>query len=146
MDAFSLDWAVFNLSYCFSPFSVVGRVLKKVREERTTIIMVAPMWNTQSWYPTLVRMLIDFPLVFPASRANLYLPHRPSETHPLKGKLHLMAVKLSGRCSEISDFRRKLKTWSMPHGETTPGRDTMVYCKSGKSFVVDGERIPFTLM
>ena len=110
VDAFSLYWGTYDLSYCFPPFSVIGQVLKKLREEQATAIMVAPMWNTQSWYPTLVKMIVDFPLVFPATRANLFLPHRPSEVHPLKGKLSLMAVKVSGKSWEALDFRRKLRT------------------------------------
>ena len=146
IDAFSLDWSVYKLSYCFPPFSVVAKVLKKVREEKATIILIAPFWHTQSWYPNLMPLLIDYPVVFQASRANLYLPHKPKLGHPLRDKLHLMAVKLSGKSSQIMSFRRKLKNWSSHHGGRIPGRGMMVSSKNGRSFVLEGMKIPFSLL
>ena len=126
IDAFSVTWADYNLGYCFPPFSVVAQVIKKVRDEKATIILIAPFWHTQSWYPSIMPLLVDYPIVFQASRKNLYLPHQPNLSHPLKDKLHLMAVKLSGKSSQIISFRRKLRNWFSHHGGKIPGRGTMV--------------------
>lgn len=145
-DAFTVDWGPYRLGYCFPPFSVVGKVLKKIREEKASVILIAPQWHTQSWYPLIMDLLTDYPLTFPASRMNLYLPHRPTERHPLKDKLHLMAVRLSGDSSRVTSFRRKLRTWSSPHGAATQNPGTMVFSKNGRGFVVEGEKIPFTPM
>ena len=43
-DAFSIDWAQFNLVYIFAPFSVIPRVLQKIRQTAAEIsaVVVAP--------------------------------------------------------------------------------------------------------
>ncbi len=146
VNAFSVDWAEYNLIYCFPPFSMIGRVLRKIREDRATAILIAPIWHTQSWYPTVMRMLIDYPLVFRATRENVYLPHKPTKSHPLKDKLYLMAVKLSGRSWKTTGFHRKLRNLCSRHGEVQPGRGMRGSLRNGKRFVVEGIRIPYTPM
>ena len=143
VDAFSLPWT-HNLSYCFPLFSLVGRVIQKIREDKATAILVAPLWPTQSWYPTVLSMLVGYPVVFPARRANLYLPHKPTETHPLSDNLRLMAVKVSGDCSQAIDFRRQHREWSSQHGERTPSAGMRRSLPSGKTFVVGRDVIPYT--
>ena len=143
VDAFSLPWT-HTLSYCFPPFSLVGRVIQKIREDKATAKLVSPLWPTQCWYPTVLSMLIGYPVVFPARRANLYLPHKPGETHPLSDNLHLMAVKVSGDCSQAIDFRRQHRKWSSQHGERTPSAGMRRSLPSGKTFVVERDVIPYT--
>ena len=37
------------------------------RESGTTIILVAPVWPAQPWYPLLLQLCTDIPLLFPMS-------------------------------------------------------------------------------
>ena len=55
VDAMQQNWAQ-RRPYAFPPFSLVGRILKKVNIERVTVLLVAPVWQTQPWYPILVQM------------------------------------------------------------------------------------------
>ena len=142
VDAFSLTWT-HKLNYCFPPFSLVGRVVQKIREDDATAILVVPLWPTQSWYPTVLSMLIGYPVVFPAKRYNLYLPHKPTEIHPLSDNLRLMAVKVSGDCLKAIKFRRQHRRWFSQHGGRTPSAGMRELLPNGKTIVVDGDVIPY---
>ena len=142
VDAFSITWSQ-NLVYCFPPFSVVGRVTQKIREDKATAILVVPLWPTQSWYPTVLSMLIGYPVVFQATIDKLHLPHKPKEVHPLADKLRLMAVKVSGDSSQAIEFRRQHRMWSSQHGERTPSAGMRLSLPGGKSFVVERDVIPY---
>ena len=41
---------------CFSLFSLISRILKKIRQENVEQIIVTPTWQTQPWYPLLLEM------------------------------------------------------------------------------------------
>ena len=142
VDAFSIPWSQ-PLVYCFPPFSLIWKTLSKIWLEKATAILIAPLWHTQSWYPYALQLIVDHPIVFPASRHHLYLPHKPQETHQLHPGLHLMALKLSGDCYKTTAFLHKLKNSSFPHGGLAHGRNMRVYLPNGKAFVVDGILIPF---
>ena len=56
VDAFTLDWGI-QYNYAFPPFSLIPQVLQKVEEDQAEVILVAPHWPTQSWFPKLTRTL-----------------------------------------------------------------------------------------
>lgn len=37
--------------YAFPPIPLIHRVLRKIRDKKTRIIMIAPAWPRQTWYP-----------------------------------------------------------------------------------------------
>lgn len=51
-DAFSFSWSD-CFYYAFPPFSLIPRVLPKVRQDQACI---APVWTTQVWFPTVVSL------------------------------------------------------------------------------------------
>lgn len=64
IDAFSMTWAD-NYFYAFPPFSLISRVLGKLREEDGECILVAPIWVTQTLFPVIMGMLIDNGYILP---------------------------------------------------------------------------------
>lgn len=56
MDAFQQDWGhlagFVNLPWCNT-----GRVQSQVMEQETQLILVAPVWKGQPWYPVLLSIL-----------------------------------------------------------------------------------------
>ena len=106
VDSFSLNWADFNC-YLFPPFSLIGRVLQKIRVDGATALCVFPRWPTQPWWPLLKLMLIKAPWVLRPSRNNLLLPQKHEEIHPLSDKLKLMICVVSGRSSLLKGWKRK---------------------------------------
>ena len=47
IDAFSLSWANMNC-YAFLPISLLPRVLAKIRHNKIVVLLIAPVWPTQS--------------------------------------------------------------------------------------------------
>ena len=116
---------------------------QKIREDKATAILVVPLWPTQSWYPTVLSMLIGYPVVFQATIDKLHLPHKPKEVHPLAGNLRLIAIKVSGDSSQAIEFRRQHRMWSSQHGERTPSAGMRRSLPCGKTIVVERDVIPY---
>ena len=69
------------IGYAFSPFCMITPSLAKVKVEKCHIVIVTPTWQTQPWYPPLLQMSIDFPVLIPMSPRTLTSPL--GEVHPL---------------------------------------------------------------
>ena len=77
-DAFTMQWADQKM-YAFPPFCLVGLCLAKVRRDQASLTLIAPVWPAQTWYPTLLEMLVSAPILLPASEDLLhYSPKRSS--------------------------------------------------------------------
>ena len=104
VDALSLDWDGMN-AYAFPPFNLVGRVLQKFRDHSCSLILVAPLWPRQPWFPELLSLLVDQPLRLPPSRDLLRQP-RSKTMHSRPQILHLHAWRLSREVSLRQAFLR----------------------------------------
>ena len=103
IDAFTLDWSVFKLVYCFPPFSVIGKVLQKIIFSKTTAILVLPDWPTQFWYPRVMSMLVAPLHRIKLQKSTLTLPHDVKNVHPLYPKLRLIGCLVSGNPSSCKE-------------------------------------------
>ena len=97
IDTFTLNWSSYPLSYCFPPFSLIGRVLQKIRMDKATVILIVPEWTSQFWYPMLLKLLDAPPYAIRHHAQTLTLPHNPGKIHPLYPKLRLIGCLLSGK-------------------------------------------------
>ena len=79
-DAFQITWRNYQ-GYAFPPFALVGKCLQKIHQEESTVVLVAPVWKTQWWYPYLLQLLIDYPLLLPVHPDLLSNPFK--RKHPL---------------------------------------------------------------
>ena len=95
IDAFSIYWSDYFF-YAFPPFSQITRVLRKIREDKATGLIVVPSWHTQAWFPLLKLMAVKPPLELPWTDNLLTLPYKEG-CHPLGKKLKLAAWHLSGK-------------------------------------------------
>ena len=73
-----------ELFFIFPPFSLLPRILQKVEEEGAEAILIAPLWPTQSWWPSLLRLIVGQSFKMPHPERILYLPHKEGKQHPLK--------------------------------------------------------------
>jgi len=59
-----------------TPFCLIAKVLNKIKEDNVKeAILVVPFWPTQTWFSTLISMLIFLPVRLPRHKDLLTLPH-----------------------------------------------------------------------
>lgn len=139
-NAFTFPWS--NLRcYAFPPFSVIGRMLGKILEDKATCLTILPLWPTQVWFPMALQLLIAPPLLLP--RASLMLPQDPSRVHPQTSKLILSAMILSGDPLQTEAFRRKLPNFCFSRGDRARNYNMGRISKDGCVFVSAGKLILF---
>lgn len=93
VDAFTLSWKSLNF-YCFPPFILIPKILRKIIDEKSEGVIVIPWWPSQPWFPLFKRLLISEPIIFSPSDHLLSAPLR--DKHPSYKTLSLAAGKLSG--------------------------------------------------
>ena len=108
-DAFTVKWHGRGLLYLFPPFCMIGKCLAKIQAEQVTAIMITPTWQAQTFYPRLLQMSVEDPILLP-QMDNLLLGPR-GEEHPLigMGSLTLAAWKVSGEMSAVKAYQQQLK-------------------------------------
>ena len=76
-DAFTISWTDLR-AYANPPWSLVGRVPAQVQQQRADLVLIAPVWKSQPWYPALLEMCTEPPKLLPALD-NLIQPTYPSQ-------------------------------------------------------------------
>lgn len=141
IDAFSISWS--NLKcYAFPPFSLLPQVLRKIRNDKATVLLIAPVWTTQSWFPLLLQLTLEKPILLPRRKNLLFLAHSNS-LHPLRNHLVLAAWILSGNVCETEAFLRKQPTSSVHLGPLGLLNNTIVPGKNGIAGVHQSKLIYF---
>ena len=112
-DAFLQDWSSLE-AYAFPPFAVLRRVLAKLRGSPDChLILIAPWWPNQAWFPDLLDLLTDVPRRLPLWPTLLRQPQNDS-LHQALDMLQLHAWRLSSVSSKAVAFRRGLLAGSLP--------------------------------
>ena len=111
VNAFSLCWLDLN-SYIFPPFSIVGRVLANLAQDRATALVIVPCWETQPWFPQFVRLVKPgtTPLLIPAHQHLLQLPGTNFQ-HPIWDRLSLVAAILLGTSQQQDCHLTLPRSW-----------------------------------
>ncbi len=111
VDALSIPWT--GHLYMFPPAILLSKVLTKLQQEQCTVILIAPAWPTQSWFPTLLSLLVDLPLELPNWEKLLKQPGNVYHQQPDIFRLH--AWRLSSNIRLREDFQRTLQNaWHEP--------------------------------
>ena len=139
VDAFFVDWSD-KFIYCFPPFSIIQRTLRKWEEDRANGILIVPIWPTAAWFPQLLRLLIQEPVELPHQKTLLKLVGT-NLFHRLK-HLRLAACHLSGDNSRHITFLKNLKTSFYGHGEIPLKNNMTLTSRDLKHFVLKGVLIP----
>lgn len=142
IDSMIEHWKQYDF-YAFPPFSILLRVLKKIRDEKATGVIVTPLWRTATFFPVLMRSLIATPVILPARRDLLNLPSSPEMTHPLHAKLRLLVCVVSGDASKTRGFQSTLQTSSWRHGGQRHKRATQRLYTNGNFSLLGQKWIPF---
>ena len=94
---------------------MIPRVLRKVQKDQTNMIIVTSAWQSQSWYPILLKMTFKNPILLPNHPKALLIPE--GKIHPLiqNSPLRLVACLVSGKIYLQKEYQRGLSTlFQMP--------------------------------
>ena len=119
--------------YIFPPFSLISRILAKVRRDKAVAILIAPVWPTQGWYPVLLHYLVQLPVLLPQWEDLLVRPHN-QEFHPLRFKMRPAAWVVSGNLSQTREFLLKLPTLSVQAGQQVQKKQYQVVWKKWRGW------------
>ena len=138
-DAFTKNWAEFR-AYANPPWNLIGRVLAQTRRQQAELVLVALVWKAQVWYPVLLEMLVQIPLLIPPRRDLVVATHLESLSEVIPP---LAVWVISSSATRTAIFRRELQNSSWHHGDTNPPRYMTHSLGSGKTGAVNGTVIPF---
>ncbi|XP_049326792.1 uncharacterized protein LOC125787056 [Astyanax mexicanus] len=94
VDALAHPWPNILL-YAFPPLSLISPTLTRVREQRLSLILIAPHWPLKHWLAEIVQMLAGQPWPLPLRR-NLLSQANREIYHPHPDKLALWAWPVRG--------------------------------------------------
>ena len=138
VDAFSLDWTKCH-GYANPPWNLISRVVAQVCPQKSRIVLVAPVWLSQPWYPALLDLLVEEPLLLPSTPDLIQPTHSVNEPEIVP---RLAAWNISGESTPVRMFLRKLQNSSLDHGGRNLRRRTTPYSINGWAGVVNGTMIP----
>ena len=131
-DAMQWNWDKEHLVYAFPHVSMIWKVLQKLKKHRrTTMILIAPAWITRHWYPILLSLLIERPILL-GKNPDLLLDQQ-LQRHDLQvlGHLNLVAWKVSSDPARNKGFLSQCPISWQRDGQTPPSRPTMEPGKHG---------------
>ena len=140
IDAFTIDWGEYSF-FAFPPFSMISSCLQKVEQDRASGIMICPVWPTQAWFPVIMTMLVEEPILLRKKSDLLKLPHKAELVHPLYPKMRMMGCKISGTHSQRRAFQQASSVYSWSHGDREHRSNTLHRSRDGLDFVIKGRLI-----
>jgi hypothetical protein len=110
-DGLSLNWAnPREAFYANPPFSLMPKVLQKIHLDKATLVVIAPVWPTALWWPSLINLCAELPLLIPVGHQYTNPFGAESEKGPSWGSA---AWILSGDTQKTQSFRQRLSSsWS----------------------------------
>ena len=138
VDALSMPWTGL-VGYAYPPGVLLPKVLEKMAAEPCELLLIAPLWPGRNWYPLLLSLLTDPPLMLPLWKTLLVQPRTgiPASREGLL-RLNLHAWRLSSMPSAARVFPHVLPEQLLhpnvpaPSGcMTADGRSTLVGVKQG---------------
>lgn len=142
VDAFQQDWSEVK-GFANPPWCLIGHVLNKIRSQEAQVVLVAPVWKSQAWYPVVLEMLMDYPRLIPPQEGLL----RRGEERRVTEIIPQLAVwPVSGKDIETVAFLRKLQSSCWPPGGQNPPSPMSPCLENGPAGVLKGVVIPFQVL
>lgn len=80
VDALCLIWQEI-VGYAHPPVILIPKILQKIKSSNCIIILIAPFWTRETWFPDLAQLLIDYPVKRPRLQ-NFISQQRGRFHHP----------------------------------------------------------------
>ena len=136
VDAMSLSWDGM-FAYAFPPFRFLLQVLLKIKQSDCKIILIAPAWPRQAWFPELLLLSCARHLKLPFRR-DLLSQFKGKVVHPRPESLHLHVWLLSGRDYARKAFLKEQPRTSLSLSDSLQGSCMKPSGQSSVIGVVDG--------
>jgi hypothetical protein len=81
VNAFMFDWSV-TPGYIFPPFSLIPRIIRKIRDEEAKVLLIHPHWPGALWAPSIREITVTQKSI-PQSADVLHYPDHPGLRHPM---------------------------------------------------------------
>jgi len=143
-DAFIQDWSQFQ-GYANPPWCLLLPTLAKIQQEKARVVLVAPLWRTQPWYPLLLHLLRGIPLLIPTQQDIVISPTQEEFIMPT-GVPQLVVWPLSGIKADQEVFQKELHDYWSPHGGTRPSQHMSPSSNVGIAGVRNGIEIPLGVL
>ena len=127
--------------YANPPWSLVGKTLSHVRAQRTTIVLVAPVWKVQVWYATLLEMLIDFPVIL-KHPDRLIQPTILIAAPEVEPQLAAWPTCISGNTTKMNKFLTQAQNCYWHHGGQSHPNHMTPSLENGCASVIRWVQIP----
>jgi len=99
-------------AYAYPPTSLIRQTLNKLVLDKAELILIAPLWPRQEWFPDLLSLSIDFPLELPPT-PKLLKQTFTNHFHQRPDTLNLHAWRLSADSIKLGAFRNKCPNGSL---------------------------------
>jgi len=139
-DAFMQNWAA-SRGFANPPWCLIHRCLAKVRKEGARIVLLTPLWKTQSWFPLVLELLEDYPRRIPQQSDLISMP-LGQDFLMQQGVPQLIAWPISGNPMHHEEFLHRVQTSCSHHGETKPIPTMVPHSLNGLAGVSRGVVIP----
>jgi hypothetical protein len=92
------------------PFAVIGQIIQKVRQSNRDLTLIVPAWPSQHWWPTLLSLMSDTPLLLP-NFPDLFLPPEGKDVYywQLPPPWRCFAFRISGKSARRRVYRGRLE-------------------------------------
>jgi len=115
----------------------------KRNNDQTELILVAPVWQAQPWWPVLLRVVISQPVLLSNSPTLLTDPTDLNRVHPMYPRLHLTMFHISTNISKLRAFQETLPIYSSQQLVPPHTKPTSLVGIIGATGVLDGILILF---
>ena len=133
----------FHEGICIPPFNLIPCTLMKVRDDNATLLLVAPIWQAQHWWPLLLQLAISLPVRLPLSPTLLEDPSNLGTTHPMYPRLRLAVWLISNNAAQQKAFRVQLPDCCLPPHNSRQTKPMTLHGASGVAGVIQGKLIQF---
>jgi hypothetical protein len=107
VDSLHHSWHWKYTIYAYPPVFLIMRVLQKILQEETSdVILILPLWPSQAWWPTLMMMLTEVPVILPHKR---WITSDPSGQGTWTHSWPLLACRISGDKPYVQSIRYKFQ-------------------------------------
>ena len=137
------DGLVESEGICLPSVHLIPSVLQKAKKEHATLVLVAPLWATQPWWPLLIELIVDYPVYLGNNPKLLQDMSSPGAMHPLFPSLKLAVWRISGNVTKQWEFQKKLSNSSATTPRAQPPKHTMFPGLSEVAGVRRGKVIPY---